>query len=98
MDAHIVDYPEAKHLVDNGAQLVDVRTIEEYEQLYVGGKNLPLDELVERHIEVLGTDKTQPIVLFCRSGNRSKQAARLLQALGYTNLYDLESYKYWQAE
>jgi phage shock protein E len=95
MDAKIINYTEAKKLVAEGAQLIDVRTPEEYNETKVGGLNLPLDRVLEDFSLVLSEDKATPIVLFCRSGSRSKKAASLLRGLGYTELYDLESYKNW---
>lgn len=95
MDAKIIDYPKAKELVDGGAELIDVRTPEEYEESFVGGRNLPLGSLLENYLSVLSEKKERPIVLFCRSGNRSQKAASLLRGLGYTHLYDLQSYKNW---
>ena len=95
MDATVINYEQAKQLVNNGAKLVDVRTPEEFADTFVGGENLPLDELLDSFQTVLNEDKQQPIVLFCRSGNRSQKAASLLRGLGYKQLYDLQSYKNW---
>lgn len=95
MDAEIINYEQAKSLVDKGAKLIDVRTPEEYTELYVGGKNLPLDKVLDDYATILSQQKDEPIVLFCRSGNRSQKAASLLRGLGYTQLYDLQSYKNW---
>ena len=95
MDAKIIDYTQAKKLVEQGATLLDVRTPEEYQESAVGGTNLPLDQLLDDFQSVLTEDKNQAIVLFCRSGNRSQKAASLLRGLGYTELYDLQSYQNW---
>lgn len=96
MDAKIVNYEEAKALVDAGAKLVDVRTPLEYKESCCAGLlNLPLDRVLDDYEDVLGADKHKSIVLCCRSGNRSAKAASLLRGLGYQNLYDLEACKNW---
>lgn len=75
--------------------LVDVRTPEEYAEGHIqGAVNIPLDDLPVRMTE-LGKDET--IVLYCRSGNRSDQAARLLLAEGYQSIYDLGGLIDWTA-
>lgn len=75
--------------------LVDVRTADEFASGHIPGAiNIPVDQVGQRLAE-FPTD--QPIVLYCRSGNRSAQAANTLAAAGYTNLYDLGGIVQWQA-
>jgi len=82
---------EAKARIDSGDALIllDVRTKEEYEAAHIEGAILIPNETI--------TDKAQPerlpdldaeILVYCRSGNRSKQTADKLVALGYTKVYD----------
>ncbi len=72
---------ELKKLIDDGAQLVDVRAEHEWEVGRIeGAKHLPLAELAERAGEI---DKERPVVLYCRGGNRSTMAAEALAAEGY---------------
>jgi len=67
--------------------IVDVRQAWEYEDVHVEDSILiPLDELSERTDEV-PTD--QPVILLCRSGNRSGQALRLLENAGFDNVHNL---------
>lgn len=74
--------------LDQGALIVDVRTPEEFAQGHVpGAVNLPLQEIAA-WADKLPKDK--PVYLYCRSGNRSRQAAEYLKKKGYTNLYNLE--------
>ncbi len=78
--------------------LVDVRTPQEYEESHVPGSILlPLDQLEELAPERL-PDTDAVIYLICRSGNRSAQAARLLEEMGYTRLYDLGGIQQWPYE
>ena len=64
-----------------GGIVIDVRTPAEYSGGHVAGsKNIPLNEIPNRAKEIAGMKK--PIVLCCRSGNRSGQATQFLQAAG----------------
>jgi rhodanese-related sulfurtransferase len=76
-----VSREEAQKLVEDGAQLVDVRADHEWEVGRIAGAtHLPLAELVQRTGEI---DKERPVVLYCRGGNRSTMAADALAAAGY---------------
>ena len=81
---------EAKTIMDSGEDhvVVDVRTQGEYESGHIeGALLLPLDE-----IELIASQKlpdlNQKILLYCRSGNRSAVAARMLIKMGYTDVSD----------
>lgn len=68
--------------------LLDVRRADEFEAGHIpGAVNLPNEEIGTEEIPSL-PDKEQTIYIYCRSGNRSKQAADKPQALGYTNLIE----------
>jgi rhodanese-related sulfurtransferase len=72
---------EARRLVDEGAQLVDVRADHEWEAGRIpGAKHVPLAELNERTGEI---EQDRPVVLYCRGGNRSTMATDALAAAGY---------------
>jgi rhodanese-related sulfurtransferase len=76
--------------------VLDVRTREEFTAAHVPhAKNLPVQELRERHDE-LGA-KTTRIVIYCRSGARSAIAAGLLKTLGFTNVIDIGAMSNWRA-
>jgi rhodanese-related sulfurtransferase len=76
-----VSRAEAQKLVDEGAQLVDVRAEHEWEMGRIeGATHLPLAELSERVGEI---DKDRPVVLYCRGGNRSTMATEALVAEGF---------------
>jgi len=76
--------------VDN-AQLVDVRTTAEFEEGYIQSA-LNIDYFLEEefHMAFDKLDKTQPVFIYCRSGNRSAKSAILLQEMGFEKIYDLE--------
>jgi rhodanese-related sulfurtransferase len=72
---------EARKLVEDGAQLVDVRAEHEWEAGRIAGAtHLPLAELAGRTGEI---DRDRPVVLYCRGGNRSTMAAEALAAAGF---------------
>jgi rhodanese-related sulfurtransferase len=72
---------EAKQLIDAGAQLIDVRTDVEYRAGHIpGARHIPLAD-VQR--ESASLDRETPVVLYCRSGNRSGPAADAFAASGW---------------
>ncbi|MBY6186063.1 rhodanese-like domain-containing protein [Marinobacter hydrocarbonoclasticus] len=74
--------------VDNGALLVDVRTPGEFNAGHLPDAiNVPLDQLPAR-LDALGEGKAQPIVVYCRSGNRSGQAQMFLNNKGYSQVHN----------
>ncbi|MET0304986.1 MAG: rhodanese-like domain-containing protein [Solirubrobacterales bacterium] len=76
-----VSRDEAQKLIEDGAQLVDVRAEHEWDAGRIGGaKHLPLAELPERTGEI---DKDRPVVLYCRGGNRSTMATDALTDAGF---------------
>lgn len=79
---------EAKQMLEQGVRFVDVREVEEFDQARIpGAKLIPGSELAQRFHEI---PKDEPVVLYCRSGNRSEQAAYWLAGQGYDNLLNLE--------
>ena len=71
-----------------GAQLLDVRTPEEFKESYISGaSNLPLATIQQGGDLLLPT--TTKIYLYCRSGNRSAEAKTLLEKSGYLDVTDL---------
>jgi rhodanese-related sulfurtransferase len=72
---------EARRLLDEGAQLVDVRADHEWEAGHVAGAvHLPLDELAGRAAEL---DRERPVVVYCRGGRRCEMAADALASAGF---------------
>lgn len=81
--------------VDGGAEhmLVDVRTPEEFASGHIpGAVNIPVQELQSRLQEI---PQDTAVVLYCRSGNRSNQAAGILGGAGYPEVYDLGGIGAW---
>ena len=78
--------------------LLDVRTIGEYAQGHIPGAIcIPNESIGRAEIEEL-PDKDQKILVYCRSGNRSKQASEKLARLGYTNVYEFGGILDWTGE
>ena len=79
---------EAKEIMDTetGYIVLDVRTREEFDQGHIPGAILIPDTEIRTKAEAVLTDKDQLILVYCRSGRRSKLAAEILVELGYTNI------------
>jgi rhodanese-related sulfurtransferase len=74
-------------------QLIDVRTPEEFASGHIAGAiNIPVDALQSRLSEVASD---QPVVVYCRSGNRSATASQILAQNGYSTIYDLGGIIAW---
>ena len=88
---------EALKLVNEEQSIIiDVRTKEEYDSGHIKGSiNIPIDTIELEKLEQVISSKENNIIVYCRSGNRSKKAAQLLVDLGYTNVYDLGSINNW---
>ena len=86
-------------LIESGERdyiLVDVRTPEEYAEGYIPtAVNIPLSEIGENPPT---EDRDALIILYCRSGNRSGQAQRILEGLGYTNVHNFGGIIDWSGE
>lgn len=77
-----------KQLLDEGALIVDVRTVGEFSMgFYPGAVNIP-DTDIETRLAELGEDKAKPIVLYCRSGRRAGDVKKLLEEKGFTNVHN----------
>jgi rhodanese-related sulfurtransferase len=81
---------EALEMMDVGENVIilDVRTQEEYDTGYIEGAILSPDYEIAEKIEELVPDKDTAILIYCRSGRRSENAAKELLEMGYTNVYD----------
>ena len=91
---------EAKQIMDSeeGYIILDVRTQEEYDQGHIPDAIvISHEEIAEKAEEVL-TDKDQLILVYCRSGRRSKIAAEALVELGYTNIKEFGGIIDWPYE
>ena len=91
---------EAKNIMDTqeGYIILDTRAQDEYDEGHIPGAIvIPHDEILEKAEEIL-TDKDQLILVYCRSGRRSKLAAEDLVTLGYTNIKEFGGIIDWQYE
>lgn len=71
-------------------QLIDVRTIEEYNSGYIGGA-LNIDFYKSSFIDSIDVlDKSKTTVVYCKSGNRSSKSALMMKSLGFKNVYNLK--------
>ena len=69
--------------------LVDVREPDEHVEFNIGGIVLPLAKIQGMETDEIEGLKDQEIVFYCRSGNRSLQACRYLEMMGFTNVKNL---------
>ncbi len=84
----------ARAMVASGARLLDVRTPGEFAGGHLpGAVNIPLGELSKRTSEVGGPESA--VVVYCLSGMRSGQAARLLKQAGFRQVADLGAMSRW---
>ena len=91
---------EAKEIMDSeeGYIILDVRTREEYDEGHIPGAILIPNTAIEAKAEDVLTDKNQLILVYCRSGRRSKIAAEALAELGYTNIKEFGGIIDWPYE
>ena len=88
--ARMQSYPDAI--------ILDVRTQQEFDTGHIPGAILLPDYAVEAQAPYVLPDKDAMILIYCRSGNRSASAARLLVSMGYTNVYDFGGINSWPYE
>ena len=91
---------KAKQIMDTeeGYIILDVRTQEEYDQGHIPGAIVISHEEITEKAEDVLTDKDQLILVYCRSGRRSKIAAEALVELGYTNIKEFGGIIDWPYE
>lgn len=78
--------------------ILDVRTAQEFASGHIPGAVLLPNETIGTEDIPLLPDKDQLILVYCRSGNRSKQAAEKLAQLGYTNIVEFGGINSWTGE
>lgn len=83
---------------EEGYIILDVRTLEEFSSGHIpGAVSLPNESIGTEEIAEL-PDKDQLILVYCRSGNRSKQASQKLAELGYTDVKEFGGINTWPGE
>lgn len=92
---------ELKNRIDKGEKmnLIDVREPHEHEEFDIGGQLYPLGRIQTYDVDELEPLKEEELILYCRSGNRSGQAAMILETMGFENVRNLEGgMKKWQEQ
>ena len=95
-EAGMISVEEVNKIVENykeydNVYVVDVREVEEYNSGHIKNSiNVPLGSLM-----TIDLDKRAKIIVYCRSGNRSKTAKKLLEDFGYTDVYDMGGINNW---
>ena len=83
---------------ESGYIILDVRTPEEYRERHIPNAiNIPNETIGSEDIQEL-PDRDQLILVYCRSGNRSKQASGKLAELGYTNIVEIGGINDWTGD
>ena len=93
---HKIDAEEGKQMIDaGGVIIVDVRTPEEYASGHIPGAiSIPNENISTQQPEGL-SDFDEDLIVYCRTGVRSKQASDKLIAIGYQNVYDMGGIVDW---
>jgi rhodanese-related sulfurtransferase len=96
---HQISPEKAKSMMNEGnVVIIDVRTLDEYNDGHILGALLIPNESIGSTQPSLLPDKDAVILVYCRSGNRSKQASDKLVAMGYTKIYDFGGIIDWPYE
>ena len=99
-DFERTDMEHARQIMEreDGYILLDVRTLDEYNEGHIPGAIcLPNEEIGDQAPEQLA-DRDQLILVYCRSGRRSQQAAEKLAKLGYTHVVEIGGILDWDGE
>ena len=97
---HQITQAEAKEMMkkEDGHVIVDVRRQDEYDTGHIPGAILIPNESIGTEKPQELPDLNQIILVYCRSGNRSRQAAQKLFDMGYTNIYEIGGINTWDGE
>lgn len=87
----LITNDEVKQRIAAGEKLnlVDVREPHEHAEFNIGGLLLPLGKVQTMQVDDIEDLKGEEVIVYCRSGNRSGQAALILDTLGFTNVKNL---------
>lgn len=86
---HKISAEEAKEMMDaGGVTVVDVRRADEYAESHIPNAVLVPNETIEQEAAEALPDKEAALLVYCRSGRRSKEASDKLVEMGYTQVYD----------
>lgn len=95
-----ISQEEAKEMMDAGdAVVLDVREQSEYDEGHIpGAVLLPVGSIDEDTAAAVIPEKSATVLVYCRSGNRSKTAAAALAELGYTDVCEFGGINTWPYE
>ena len=95
-----ISLEEAKQLMkdEEGYIILDVRTKEEFAEGHIPGAICVPNETISGEMPEELPEQNQLILVYCRSGNRSKQASKKLAELGYTNIKEFGGIIDWDGE
>lgn len=95
-----ISQEEAKEMMDSQEVLIlDVREQDEYDSGHIpGAVLLPVGSITEESAAEVIPEKDATVLVYCRSGNRSKTAAKTLAELGYTGIYEFGGITTWPYE
>jgi len=80
----------SKKITESGVVILDVRTPGEFAEGYIEGARMIDFQGGSFETEIASLDKDVTYAVYCRSGNRSGQAVKIMQDAGFRNLYNLE--------
>ncbi len=100
MTYHRISQDEAKQMMtrDDGHILVDVRRRDEYDAGHIPGAILIPNESIGTEMPEQLPDRNQVILVYCRSGRRSREASQKLADMGYANIYEFGGIIDWTGE
>jgi rhodanese-related sulfurtransferase len=86
----VIEATELKQrMVSEKINLIDVRQPEEHAEFNIGGILLPLGNIMSMQIEEIEDLRNEEVICYCRSGQRSMQAAMMLETMGFSNVKNL---------
>ena len=97
---HQITHEEAKNMMDTQEVIIlDVREQDEFEAGHISGAILlPVGTISEETAAAVIPEKDSVVLVYCRSGNRSKTASGVLTEFGYTNIYEFGGIHTWPYE
>jgi phage shock protein E len=92
-----ITHAQANSLIESGGcVLLDVREPDEFHQIRIPqAVNLPLGRIDAQSAARVAPSKDKPVVVYCRTGRRSAEAAQILERLGYSTILDMGGISSW---